>query len=120
MIKSKVFLWGNLGQEVEVRYTPQGTFVANTSIGVDTGYGDKKETSWFKLAAWGKAGEMFNKLCKKGTAVMVEGRLKIRQWEDDKGVKHTSVEVDVTDFNVIARGKDKEEGDALPEDENPF
>lgn len=122
MIAAKAILVGNLGQEPEGRYTPQGKYIATVSIGVNTGWGDKKSTSWFKLNCWGDLGELFNKLCQKGTKVLVEGRLKINEWNDKDGNKRTSVEVDVTDFNVLARGREKEtqEAAAAAEEEFPY
>lgn len=124
MIAAKAILIGNLGQEPDCRYTPQGTFLASTSIGVNDGWGDNKKTYWFKLNCWGKLGENFNKLCQKGTKVIVEGRLKINEWNDKEGNKRTSVEVDVTDFTLLARGREKEEASAesaiAEEEEFPF
>ena len=78
---NKVILIGNLGRDPEVRYTPDGTAVANFSIATsmewtDKGSGEKKErTEWHRIVAWRKLGEICGKYLSKGSQVYIEGRL---------------------------------------------
>jgi single-strand DNA-binding protein len=71
---------GNLGRDPEMRYTPSGQAVTNLSVAVGESYtdgaGQKVErTTWFKVAVWGKQAEACNTYLKKGSKVLVEGRL---------------------------------------------
>lgn len=109
MISAQVTLVGNLGHEPEAKYTPQGTMVANGSLAVNSGYGENKTTDWYKLVVWGKMAELFKKLTKKGTTLLVVGRQRIRKWDDENGKEHTQIEVTVQEFNVLRNGADREQ-----------
>lgn len=72
---------GYLAAEPEMRFTPSGMQVTNFRIGSSRQYKDSnnetvKETTWLRVTAWGKLGEIVNNFCKKGTHVVVTGRLK--------------------------------------------
>ncbi len=71
---------GNLGRDPEMRYTPSGQAVTNFNVATNRKYttsdGNKvKETTWFRISAWGKTAEVCNQYLKKGSKVLVEGRL---------------------------------------------
>lgn len=71
---------GNLGRDPEMRYTPSGQAVTSFSVAVPEQYTDgsgekKKRTTWFRVSAWGKQAETCNQYLKKGSKVLVEGRL---------------------------------------------
>jgi single-strand DNA-binding protein len=71
---------GNLGRDPEMRYTPSGQAVTSFSVAVSEQYTDgsgekKKRTTWFRVSAWGKQAEVCNQYLKKGSKVLVEGRL---------------------------------------------
>lgn len=73
-------LIGNLGKDPEMRYTPSGQAVCLFSVATTHQYtnqaGEKvKETTWFRVSAWGKLAEICNQYLKKGSKVFVEGRL---------------------------------------------
>lgn len=86
---NKVILVGNLGRDPEVRYTPDGTAVANFSIATseswtDKGSGEKREkTEWHRIVAWRRLGEICGEYLSKGSQVYVEGKLQTRSWEQD-------------------------------------
>ena len=95
---NKVILIGNLGGDPTVRYTPQGTAVANFNIATTERFtnrsGEKEErTEWHRIVAWGKLAEICQQYLKKGKQVYVEGRLQTRQWEDQQGQKRQTTEV---------------------------
>jgi len=71
----KVILAGNLGRDVELRYTADGSPVANFSVAVDDSYGENKKTIWMRVSVWGKQAESCNQYLHKGSKVLVEGRL---------------------------------------------
>lgn len=77
---------GNLGKDPETRMTPSGTQVTSINVGTNRKYTDGngqvvKETTWFRCSVWGKQSEACATYLKKGSAVLVEGRLT----PDDKG-----------------------------------
>lgn len=95
---NKVFLVGNLTRDPELRFTAQGTAVANFSIAVNRSYkaGDgefKKDVNFFNIVVWGKQGENCSKFLNKGRSVLVEGRLQNRSYETQDGNKRTITEI---------------------------
>jgi single-strand DNA-binding protein len=75
-----VVLVGNLGRDPEMRYTPAGQAVTNLNVAVSDDYtnnnGERiKRTIWVRVSAWGKQAESCNQYLKKGSKVLVEGRL---------------------------------------------
>jgi single-strand DNA-binding protein len=75
-----IIIVGNLGRDPEMRYTPSGQAVTSFSVASSREYtgsnGQKvKETIWFRISAWGKLAETTNQFLRKGSKVLVEGRL---------------------------------------------
>jgi single-strand DNA-binding protein len=75
-----IILIGNLGKEPEMRYTASGQPVVSFSVATNRSYKDSqgqpvKETTWFRVTAWGKQAESCNQFLHKGSKVLVEGRL---------------------------------------------
>ena len=71
---------GHLGGEPEMRYTPAGTAVTTFNVATNDQYNNEKGetvkvTTWFRCTAWGKLGEVCNQYLKKGSKVLIEGRL---------------------------------------------
>ena len=95
---NKVMLIGNVGNDPEMRYTPNGNPVTSFSVATNRRYTDsngetKEETEWFRVIAWRKLAESCNQFVTKGKRVYVEGRLRTRNWEGQDGQKRVSVEV---------------------------
>lgn len=115
---NKVLLIGHAVKEPEMRYTPSGIPVANTSIGVNHKYKSgeewKTEVSFFNLVFWAKTAEYMAENLKKGMALLVEGRLKQESWEKD-GKKQSRVVV-VVDSATIINYKAKESKHILDEE----
>jgi single-strand DNA-binding protein len=108
---NKVILIGNLGGDPTVRYTPQGTAVANFNIATTERFtnrsGEKEErTEWHRIVAWGKLAEICQQYLKKGKQVYVEGRLQTRQWEDQQGQKRQTTEVVASTMQMLGRAGD--------------
>ena len=101
---SKAIITGNLTRDPELRSTGSGTSVCSFSVAVNRTYrgadGENKEdVSYIDCSAWGKLGEMIANYAKKGSGVLVSGRLNQRSWEDKNGSKRSNVEIVVEDFN---------------------
>lgn len=107
---SKAIIVGNLTRDPELRSTQNGASVCSFSVAVNRVYRDtsgeqKEDVSFIDCSAWGKLGEMISQYAKKGTGVLVSGRLSQRSWEDKDGNKRSRVEIVVEDFNFTgARG----------------
>jgi len=76
----KMIIAGNLGKDPEMRYAPNGDAVTSLNVATNRKYTDKsgqavKETTWFRVSVWGKQAETCNQYLKKGSAVLIEGRL---------------------------------------------
>jgi single-strand DNA-binding protein len=95
---NKVILLGNLTRDPEVRYIPSGTAVASFAIAVNRKYKQGEETkdevSYIDIVVFGKTAENCGQYLNKGDAILVEGRLQQRRWDDkDSGQKRSKVEV---------------------------
>ena len=95
---NKVILIGHLGADPELRYTPNGTPVANFRIATTERWinkqGERMEsTEWHRIVAWGKLGEFCGQYLNKGKQVYIEGRLRTRSWEDKDGKKQWTTEI---------------------------
>lgn len=109
---SKAILCGNLTRDPELRATPSGAQVCSFGIAVNRTYRDasganKESVSFFDCSAWGKTGETIAQYAKKGTGMLVSGRLEQRSWDDKStGAKRSRVEIVVEDFNFIGGNSD--------------
>ena len=124
---NKIILTGNLTKEPELRRTQSGKAVVKAGIAVNQGYGDKQTTDFFNLIAWEKTAELIGKYLNKGSKILVEGRLKNNNYEDNKGVKHYGVDVIVESIEFMdskSSAKKKAANDyndgAIDDDDMPF
>ncbi|NIG98237.1 MAG: single-stranded DNA-binding protein [Serratia symbiotica] len=96
---NKVILVGNLGQDPEVRYMPNGGAVANITLATseiwrDKTTGEQKEkTEWHRVVLFGKVAEVAGAYLRKGSQVYIEGSLQTRRWTDQAGVEKYATEV---------------------------
>ena len=115
-----IIIVGNLGRDPEMRYTPGGQAVTNFSVATNRQYtasdGQQvKETIWFRVSTWGKTAENCNQFLKKGSKVLVEGRLVPdassggpRIWTRQDGTPAASFEVSANTIRFLsARGEDE-------------
>ncbi|MDR3298047.1 MAG: single-stranded DNA-binding protein [Candidatus Nomurabacteria bacterium] len=103
---SKAIIMGNLTRDPEMRSTPSGAQVCGFSVAVNRTFKDssgqqQEAVSFIDCSAWGRAGEIIAQYTKKGSGIMVSGRLDQRSWEDKEGQKRSRVEIIVEDFNFI-------------------
>jgi single-strand DNA-binding protein len=111
---NKIFLTGRLGDSPELKYTPDGKAVASFDIAVNSGYGDNKKATWIKIVTWEKTAENCANHLKKGSRVLVEGKLSIRQYETQDGQKRKAAEVVASFVQYLDRAKD-DGGQAEPD-----
>ncbi len=96
---NKVILVGNLGQDPEVRYMPNGNSVANISIATSDSWKDKstgqqqERTEWHRVVLFGKLSEIAGEYLRKGSKVYIEGRLQTRKWTDQQGQEKYTTEI---------------------------
>jgi single-strand DNA-binding protein len=132
-----IIIAGNLGRDPEMRYTPGGQAVTNFSVATSRQYTGSdgqqvKETIWFRISAWGKLAETCNTYLKKGSKVLVEGRLVPdlatggpRLWTAQDGSSRASFEVSANTVRFLSSRGEESAGDypgsAIAEDEDiPF
>ncbi len=137
---NKVILIGNLGRDPEVRYTQNGTAVANFTLATNEVWTDKggerqERTEWHRIVVWGKQAEIVREHLAKGKQVYVEGSLQTRQWDDREGNKRSTTEIKASRVvmlgrpeageprSAVDRGSQEvvtEEAQPPPEDDIPF
>ena len=128
---NKVIIIGNVGNEPEMRFTPNGKPVTSFSVATNWVYttpeGEKKqETEWFSIVAWNRLAEQCNQFLAKGKLVYAEGRIHTRSWEGQDGQTHSRMEVIANRVIFLDRkgaaaisdekGEDAGAGDMEPED----
>lgn len=92
-----ITIMGRLTRDPELRRTGSGIAVANFTVAVDRDFADKqsgeKETDFFDCVAWRQTGEFVSKYFKKGSMVVISGRLQTRNWNDKDGNKRKAFEI---------------------------
>lgn len=115
---NKIFLSGNLTKDPVIRYTQNGKAMVRTSIAITSSFKNaagERQTDFFNLLAWGKTAEFFGKYLRKGSRILVEGRLQNNDYTDKNGSKHYAVDVIVE--NVEFAGSKVEKKDDEPKGE---
>ena len=105
-LKNKVHLIGNLGFDPEVREIAKGRKVARLSVATNDSYrnadGEKvTDTQWHTVVAWGQTAEMVERLLRKGSPLILEGRLVHRSYEAKDGTKRYITEVVMNNFQLL-------------------
>lgn len=104
---NKVMLIGHLGDVVKMHYFDDKNCVGRFSLATNENYTNKQtnekvtNTEWHNIVVRNKAAEICEKYLKKGDKVYIEGRLKTRKWQDDKGNDRYSTEIQCIDFTFL-------------------
>lgn len=104
---SKAIIAGNVTRDPEMRTTPSGSQVCSFAIAVNRSYKDSSgaqqdQVSYLDCVAWGKSAEIISQYIKKGSQLLVSGRLEQRSWEDkNSGQRRSRTEIVVEDFSFI-------------------
>jgi single-strand DNA-binding protein len=104
-----VVLVGNITRDPEVRYTPNGQMTATFGLAVNRRWQNRQTQEWeeatsfFDVVCWRELAENANQSLKRGTRVIVTGRLEQRSWETQEGEKRSKVEVVADDLGPSLR-----------------
>jgi single-strand DNA-binding protein len=115
---NKVILMGNLTRDPELRYTPKGTALARIGLAVNRSWRtetgeQKEEVTFVDVDAYGRQAETIAQYLKKGSPVLVEGRLRLHTWEDKQtGQKQNRLRVDLENFRFVGPAQGREGGAA--------
>lgn len=113
---NKVILVGNIGQDPEVRYMPNGNAVANLSLATSESWKDQsgqlqERTEWHRLTMYRRLAEIAGEYLKKGSQIYVEGKLQTRKWQDQQGQDKYTTEIIVDQMQMLGgRGGQSEGG----------
>ncbi|MCK5400801.1 MAG: single-stranded DNA-binding protein [Flavobacteriaceae bacterium] len=104
---NKVMLIGHLGDEVKMHYFEGGGCIGRFPLATNETYVNKQtnervsNTEWHNIVVRNKAAEICEKYLSKGDKVYIEGRIKTRKWQDDKGMDRFSTEIQCKDFTFL-------------------
>lgn len=104
---NKVILIGNLGQDPEVRYTPNGNAVTNVTLATSTTWRDKQtgelqeRTEWHRIAFFNRLAEIVGEYLRKGSKVYIEGSLRTRKWQDKNGADRYTTEIIANEMHML-------------------
>ena len=120
---NKVILVGNLTRDIELRYSQSGMGIANTAIATSRKYtsnGEKKEEVCFiDITFFARSAEIANQYLRKGSKILVEGRLNFDQWVDQNGQKRSKHSVVVETMQMLDSKGDNPSANAYPQDNAP-
>lgn len=114
---NKVMLIGHTGDDVKMHYFEGGGSIGRFPLATNEVYTNKTSgervtnTEWHNVVVRNKAAEICEKYLKKGDKVYVEGRIKTRKWQDDKGNERYSTEIHCTDFTFLTPKDSGSSGD---------
>ena len=139
---NKILIAGNCTRDPEVRYMQSGTAMTRIGLASSRYYRDpnaaagewKEDTCFVNVVTWGQLAERMGDQLKKGTAILVEGRLQSRSWETEDGQKRSTIEINADRVQVLERrgsgeggapayassGSGEESGDSMGADDLPF
>jgi single-strand DNA-binding protein len=102
---------GRLGKDPEMRYQANGDAVASFSIAVGWKFKDKEGAEWVNISAFGKlASEVCAKYLKKGSKILVQGRLKTEQYTDKNGIEKFSTKIIASNIEMLDSKSDTNSG----------
>lgn len=113
---NKVILLGRAGRDPETRYTSAGSAIVNLSIATsetwkDKASGEKREaTEWHNLVFYDRLAEIVGEYVRKGSLILVEGKLRTRKWQDKSGADRYTTEVHVQSMQLVGGKSDRQDG----------
>ncbi len=106
---NKAIIVGNLGNDPEVRYMPNGQAVANLSIATSESWKDKESgeqrenTEWHRIVLYRRLGEIAGEYLRKGAKVYIEGKIRTRKWTDQSGNDRYTTEIIADEMQMLDR-----------------
>ncbi|GGO71372.1 single-stranded DNA-binding protein [Bowmanella pacifica] len=112
---NKVILVGNLGQDPEVRYMPNGNAVANLTLATSESWKDQsgqiqERTEWHRITMYRRLAEVAGEYLRKGSQVYVEGKLQTRKWQDQSGQDRYTTEIIADQMQMLGSRSGGQEG----------
>ena len=113
---NKVILVGNIGAKPEVKYSSNGSAIANLSVATSETWNDKnsgekqEKTEWHRVSLYGKLAEIAVQYLDRGSKVYVEGKLQTRKWQDKDGQDRYTTEIVVSGYGGTLQMLDRREG----------
>jgi single-strand DNA-binding protein len=104
---NKVIIVGNLGQDPEVRFMPNGSAVANFTVATSETWKDKQsgeqkeKTEWHRIVIYQRLAEIAGEYLKKGSKVYLEGRLQTRKWQNQQGADQYTTEIVANEMQML-------------------
>lgn len=118
----QIIIVGNVGRDPEMKYFPDGSSVCNFSVAVTRRTTDRntqerrEETTWFRVNCWRQLAEIANQYVRKGTQVMIVGRLKARAYLDQSGQPQVSLDIEADQMQLLgSRADNAAEGSYAPD-----
>ena len=121
---NKVMLIGHLGDEVKMHYFEGGGCVGRFPLATNETYTNKQtnervtNTEWHNIVVRNKAAEICEKYLTKGDRVYIEGKLKTRKWQDEKGMDRYTTEIQCTDFTFLTTKSESQGGDSTSQQQS--
>ena len=122
---NKVMLIGHLGDEVKMHYFEGGGCIGRFPLATTETYVSKQtnervsNTEWHNIVVRNKAAEICEKYLSKGDKVYIEGRIKTRKWQDDKGMDRFSTEIQCKDFTFLSTKRESASVEAASQEIQP-
>jgi single-strand DNA-binding protein len=119
---NKCIIVGNLGNDVSLKFMPNGDAVCNFSIATTDSWKDKEgnkqeRTEWHNIVIYRKLAEIAGQYLKKGSQVYLEGRLQTRKWQTKEGQDRYTTEIIADQMQMLGGRNDKEQQEAKPAQE---
>lgn len=116
---NKVIILGNLGNDPETRYMPNGSAVTNISVATSESWKDKESgqeqerTEWHRVVFFNRLAEIAGEYLRKGSKVYIEGQLRTRKWQDKSGNDRYTTEIVASDMQMLdSKGGDNHQAPA--------
>lgn len=122
---NKVILIGNLGQDPDIRYMPNGNAVANISMATSESWKDKttqedrEKTEWHRVVFFSKLAEIVSRYLVSGSQIYIEGKLQTRKWQDKDGNDRYTTEIVANQMQMLDKRGKVVSSDAAVSDEKP-
>lgn len=94
---------GNIGNDAEVRYTPDQKAITSWSVALRSGFGKSEKTNWVRCTMFGERGIKLSEYLKKGTQVAVSGELSLNEYTNKQGENKASLECNVSNLTLIGK-----------------
>ncbi|GAA0373950.1 single-stranded DNA-binding protein [Bowmanella denitrificans] len=112
---NKVILVGNLGQDPEVRYMPNGNAVANLNLATSESWKDQsgqiqERTEWHRVTMYRRLAEVAGEYLRKGSQIYIEGKLQTRKWQDQSGQDRYTTEIIADQMQMLGGRAGGQEG----------